>query len=252
MDTKGKVLEPDATESERHTFATTHWSVVFAAGHASAAGARDAMGELCRTYWYPLYAHVRYRGHSVEDAQDLTQAFFAHLLENQRFASANPARGKFRNFLLTALDHFLVNEWHRLRAEKRGGGQFLISLDQNAVEHRYSAEPATQETPDRLFEKRWAATLLEKVLADLGQECRAMGKHDFFAAAKGILWGDQDPVSCAELAAQCGITESATKSAIHRLRGRYRALLRTEVARTVSTPEEIDGELRDLIAVLSS
>jgi DNA-directed RNA polymerase specialized sigma24 family protein len=231
-------------------FATTHWSVVFTAGQA-AAGAREAVEQLCRTYWYPLYAHVRHRGYSVEDAQDLTQAFFAHLLEKERFTLANPARGKFRTFLLTALDHFLVNEWHRLRAEKRGGRHRLLSLDHEAAEQRFSVEPATNETPDRLFEKRWAAALLDKVLADLEEECQAAGKGAFFVAARGLLWGDQDPISGAELAAQCGLTGSAGKSAIHRLRRRYRALLRAEVARTVSTPEEIDGELRDLIAVLS-
>jgi RNA polymerase sigma-70 factor (ECF subfamily) len=251
MDARGKVLEPDATQSQQPAFATTHWSVILAAGHGSAAGAREALERLCRVYWYPLYAHVRHRGHSGEDAQDLTQAFFAHLLEKERFSLADPARGKFRTFLLAALDHFLVNEWHRLHAEKRGGGQRLLSLDHDAAEQRLSVEPATHETPDRLFEKRWAAALLDKVLADLGEECQGIGKGDFFAAARGFLWGDHDPVSGAELAARFGLTESATKSAIHRLRRRYRTLLRSEVGRTVSTPEEIDGELRDLIAVLS-
>ena len=243
--------EDKSASHDAARFATTHWSVVLAAGHASSAGAREALEQLCRTYWYPLYAHVRHRGHSVDDAQDLTQAFFAHLLEKERLTLADPVRGKFRTFLLSALDHFLVNEWHRLRAGKRGGGQRLLSLDQTAAERRYSVEPATNETPARLFEKRWAATLLEKVLAELGAECQAAGKGAFFAAARGFLWGDQDPISGAELAAQCGLTESAGKSAIHRLRRRYRALLRAEVARTVSTPEEVDGELRDLIAVLS-
>jgi RNA polymerase sigma-70 factor (ECF subfamily) len=249
-------MDSDSSEDESASrgaaqFATTHWSVVLTAGHAWEAGARDALEELCRTYWYPLYAHVRSRGYGVEDAQDLTQAFLVRLLQKGRVAKADPARGKFRTFLLTALDHFLVNEWHRMRAEKRGGGQMPLSLDQNATEHRYAAEPVTEETPDRLFEKRWAVTLLEKVLADLDEECRVVGKAEFFTAARGFLWGDEDSVSYADLAAQCRMTESAVKSAIHRLRHRYRTLVRAEVARTVSTPEEIDRELQDLMAALS-
>ena len=232
-------------------FATTHWSVVLAAGHGSAPGAVRALEELCQAYWYPLYAYVRRRGYGVEDAQDLTQEFFSLLLRKGHFLLPNPARGKFRSFLLAALEHFLANEWKRSHAVKRGGGCTFLSWDAQAAESRYAAEPATSATPDKLFEKRWATTLLERVLAHLRQECRAGGKGETFEALKDSLWGEKTEVSYAELGAGWGMTEGAVKGIAYRLRRRYRELLQAEIAQTVADPGEIEQEVRDLIAAVS-
>ena len=232
-------------------FATTHWSVVLAAGHGSPPHAARALEKLCQAYWYPLYAYVRRRGHGVEDAQDLTQEFFALLLRKGHFALPNPARGKFRTFLLSALNHFLVNEWKRSHAMKRGGGCTTVSWDWQEAERRYAAELASALTPEQLFEKRWAITLLERVLASLREECRASGRGERFEALKDSLWGEKTEVSYANLGERWGITEGAVKGVAHRLRRRYRELLQVEIAQTVASPDEIEQEVRDLIAAVS-
>ena len=231
-------------------FVTTHWSVVLAAGDASSTAARAALEQLCRTYWYPIYAHVRRRGYAPEDAQDLTQEFFARLLAKQWLGMVDRSRGRFRTFLLGAFSHFLANEWHRARCEKRGGGQPLVSWDQATAENRYRAEPVDNLTPEKIYQKRWAATLLEQVLSRLREEHVAAGKRAFFEAVKAFLWGEKNTLSQARLAADLGLSEGALKVAVHRLRRRYRELLRAEIAQTVAGPDEVDEELRELRAVL--
>jgi RNA polymerase sigma-70 factor (ECF subfamily) len=223
---------------------------VLAAGHPSSPGAQDALEQLCRTYWYPLYAHVRHRGYSPEDAQDLTQEFFARLLAKQWLSTADRSRGRFRTFLLGAFSHFLANEWHRAHCQKRGGGRELVSWDQATAENRYLAEPADDLTPEKIYQKRWAATLLEQVLSRLRAEQVAAGKQAFFEAMESYLWGGRSALSHANQAAALGLSEGALKVAVHRLRRRYRELLRAEIAQTVDGPDEVDDELRELMTVL--
>jgi RNA polymerase sigma-70 factor (ECF subfamily) len=233
-------------------FATTHWSVVLAAGQSSAPGAQDALEKLCRTYWYPLYVYVRRQGNSPEDAQDLTQDFFARLLEKKYLQLADPDRGKFRAFLLKSLKHFLVNEWEKGRTQKRGGGQCVIPLDAEIAESRYAAEPAQALTLDEVYEKRWAATLIEATLAQLEESYAATGRLPVFEALKPFIWGEPAPLAYSGAAQQLKLTEGAIKVAVHRLRGRYRALLRAEIAKTVATPGEVDEELQHLVEVLTA
>jgi len=232
-------------------FATTHWSVVLAAGQASTPDARRALEQLCQAYWYPLYAYIRRRGYGVEDAQDLTQEFFALLLRKGQFALPDPARGKFRSFLLSALEHFLVNEWKHRQAGKRGGEYAFLSWDSEEAERLYAAEPVSTLTPEKVFEKRWAITLLERVLANLRQECQTSGKGETLEALKDSLWGEKTEVSYAELGARWGMSEGAVKGVAYRLRRRYRELLQAEIAQTVADPGEIDQEVRNLITALS-
>jgi RNA polymerase sigma-70 factor (ECF subfamily) len=245
----GSVGQPFPAAS---SFTTTHWSVVLAAGHSSAPGACEAMETLCRAYWYPLYAYVRRQGHPPEHAQDLTQEFFAHLLEKKCVAQADPARGRFRTFLLSALKHFLVNEWKRAARQKRGGGGVTLSWNVLAAEPRYAAEPLDNLTPEVLYERRWAVTLLDRVLDALRQEYVADDKGPLFDQLKGYVWGEQSAAPGAVAAARLGLSEGAVKTAAHRLRLRCRALLRAEIAHTVATPAEVDEELRHLLAVLSA
>lgn len=232
-------------------FTTTHWSVVLAAGHSTAPNAQQALEALCRGYWYPLYAYVRRQGHSPEDAQDLTQDFFVRFLEKKYFKLADPARGRFRTFLLTAMKHFLANEWKKAHRAKRGSGQAAISLDAEVAEQRYAAEPVEETNPERIYERRWAATLLEGVLESLQREWAAADKGWQFAELKAGLWGGSDAAPYTDIAARRGTTETAVKMAAHYLRQRYRELLRAEIAHTVSGPAEVDEELRHLIAVIS-
>ena len=233
-------------------FATTHWSVVLAAGHSSVPDAHEALETLCRTYWYPLYVYVRRQGQRPHDAQDLTQEFFARLLEKKYLRLADPDRGKFRAFLLKALKHFLVNEWEKGRTQKRGGGQCAIPLDAEIAESRYAAEPVQALTLDQVYEKRWAVTLIEAVLGRLRENYETTGRLPVFETLKGFIWGEQTTLCYVELALQLGLTEGAVKVAVHRLRGRYRELLRAEIAKTVATPGEVDEELQHLIAVLAA
>jgi RNA polymerase sigma factor (sigma-70 family) len=234
------------------TFNTTHWSVVLAAGHSSSPGAQDALEMLCRTYWYPLYIYVRGQGQSAHDAQDLTQEFFTRLLEKKYLRLADADRGKFRAFLLKSLKNFLVNEWEKARTQKRGGGQSAIRLDAEIAESRYAAEPVQALTMDEVYEKRWALTLIEVALDRLRESYEAGGRLPLFEALKGFIWGDQSALSYPEVASRLELTEGALKVAVHRLRGRYRELLRAEIAQTVATPGEIDEELQHLAAVLAA
>jgi RNA polymerase sigma factor (sigma-70 family) len=233
-------------------FVTTHWSLVQRAAENSSLNGQAALEELCRIYWYPLYACVRRKGHNPEEAQDLTQAFFARLLEKSYISHANPQLGKFRTFLLTSLQRFLVNEWQKATAKKRGGGASLIAMDAYQTETRYQAEPADALTPEKIFEKRWALALLDHVLGKLQAEFASAGKLEQFEAMKILIWGDRSAPAYSDVATRLRMTEGALKVAVHRLRHRYRELLRDEVARTVAGPSEVDEELRHLLTVVSS
>jgi RNA polymerase sigma-70 factor (ECF subfamily) len=236
--------------SQARAFATTRWSLVRAAAGADS-DAREALAALCTIYWYPLYAYVRRRGLQPATAQDLTQAFFAHLLEGEHVQAADPERGRFRSFLLKSLQNFLSTERRRERAEKRGGGRALLPLDFQQGEERYSREPADTDTPERLFERRWALTLLETTLALLRDEYGTTEKGELFAALQPHLHGDAGRMPLAELASPLGMSPEAVKVAAYRLRRRYRDLLRQQISETVDSPEEVDDELRRLMDALS-
>jgi RNA polymerase sigma factor (sigma-70 family) len=231
-------------------FATTHWTVVLTAGRSETTNATAALEKLCQTYWYPLYGYVRRCGHSPEDAQDLTQAFFARLLEGQWIGRADREKGKFRSFLLSALKYFLADEWDRARAKKRGGGISPLPLQFDTAETRYGHEPADHTTPEQLYERRWALALLEEVLRRLAQEYTRDGKMNYFAELNPCLVGDRAALPYAELAVKLGLSESAVKSIAHRMRLRYRELLREEIANTVDNPAEVDEELQHLFTIL--
>lgn len=231
-------------------FATTHWSVVVAAGRGEAEQAAQALEELCRAYWYPLYAHVRRRGYSPEDAQDLTQEFFARLLAKQWLGMADERRGRFRSFLLGAFDHFLANEWARSHRQKRGGSQPHSSFELLAAEEWYHVEAGREGNPETLYDRQWALRVLERVRARLRAEVAAVGKGERFELLERFLPGEERSLSYAEAAVRLGLREGTFKSEVHRFRRRYGELLREEVAHTVVSPEEIDDELRHLIAVM--
>ena len=232
-------------------FTATHWSQVVAAADASSPRAAEALAQLCGTYWYPLYVFIRRQGIDAEEAQDLTQAFFARLLKKNFIAAAAEEKGRFRSFLLVALKRFLINEREHNQAQKRGGGQPLISLDDTEAEGRYRLEPADELTADRIYERRWAVALLDQVMLGLRREYAAEGREEWFDALKLFLYDEKSPVSQAGIGRRFGVSESAVKSAVHRLRTLYRERLREEVANTVANPSEIDDELRHLLAVLS-
>ena len=232
-------------------FNTTQWSVVLAAQGDSTA-ADEALEKLCRTYWRPLYAFVRREGRNVEEAQDLTQAFFARLLERRDFDSVRREKGRLRSYLLVALKHFLANEWQRSRAIKRGEGRTLIPLDELLAHAGADFEPADTLTPDKIYERRWALTVLEQVLERLGKEYRESGKGALFDRFKQLLAGEPDHLLQAQIATELGMNENAVKQAYHRFRQRYRELLHDEIAHTVAVPGDIEDELRHLIAVLRS
>ncbi|HEX3624589.1 MAG TPA: sigma-70 family RNA polymerase sigma factor [Verrucomicrobiae bacterium] len=248
----GDTKAPADAAGRQPVFATTHWSVVLRAGQADTTRAQDALSRLCTTYWYPLYAYVRRRGHSAHDAQDLTQAFFAQLLERQSFVHADPNRGRFRSFLLTVMNHFLVNEWTRAHAQKRGGGASLLPLQFETAETRFVREPADNTTPEQIYERRWAMALLAEVVRRLADEYKEDGRAELFAELNPCLVGERAAQPYAELAAKLGVSENTVKSSVHRMRQRYRQLLRDEIANTVEEPSEVDEELRHLFHILST
>ena len=223
-----------------------------AAGGTDSPRAYAALETLCTNYWYPLYAYVRRQGHGPHDAQDLTQAFFARLLEKNYLADVQREKGRFRSFLLASLKHFLANEWDRERALKRGGGRKLIALDDDSAESRYRLEPKDDLSADKIYERRWALTLLDKVLNTLHAEYEQGGKVEAFEILKPYLSAGRTSVSYALAAEKLGMNEGAVKVAVHRLRKRYRELLRAEIAQTVSTASEIEAEIRYLFAALSA
>ncbi len=228
---------------------TTHWSVVLAAGREASPRAATAMEELCRAYWYPLYAYVRRRGHTVEEAQDLTQDFFAHLIEKHWLAEADPGKGRFRTFLLTALNHFLANEWRHAHAAKRGGGRALMSLDGTA-ETRYALEPASDLTPEKIYERRWALSLFEQAMGRLRRHYAAEGKTRLYESLAPFLSSEAVEGDYARLGKELDMAPGAVATAVYRLRQQYREQVREEVAHTVNAPGEIEDEMRSLLAAL--
>ena len=236
-------------------FVTTHWSLVVSAARPDSTSAQAALEELCRTYWYPLYAFVRRTGRATHDAQDLVQGFFAACLSGRYLDAADPGKGRFRSFLLLMLKRYLANEWDKERAVKRGGGQTPVALDGLTAEERYALEPSNTLSADRLYERRWALTLLEHVLDRLADEQAAAGKSTTFARLRAHLTAADTTTPYAALAAELGLGEGAVKVAVHRLRRRYRELLEEEIARTVADPAnpgEIADERRHLLSVLST
>ncbi len=231
-------------------FATTHWSVVLAAANGEAPEAAAALERLCRTYWYPLYAYVRREGHSAADAEDLTQEFFARLLSGRSLTQVAPEKGRFRSFLLAAMRHFLSDQWDWAHTVKRGGRAEILSLDAQEAEERYRFEPVDRMDAERIYERRWAMTLLEQALKRLREESVSAGKVEIFDRLRGFVAGDNE-ITCAQIAADLELSEAAVKSAIHRLRQRYRTLVREEIAHTVAEPGGVEEEIRYLINVIS-
>lgn len=235
---------------EQRHFATTQWSVILACGDRRRPEAANALALLCETYWYPLYTYVRRQVGDVHEAQDFTQAFLAKFLEQELVAKADPHRGKFRSYLLTACKRFLINEWHKARTAKRGGRRLPLSLDWKSGESKYSFLAADTQTAEQIYEQQWAMTLLERVLGRLRAEHAAKDRLLQFEQLKPFLAGAREDSSYAEVAHELEISAGAVKVAAHRLRSRYRELLREEIAQTVATPGDVDDEIRSLFAVL--
>lgn len=246
-------FQPDFEHPQgRRDFRTTHWSAVLLAGSEQSGEAAQALEALCRSYWYPLFAYVRRRGCSVHQAEDLTQAFFSQLLSRNYLAAADPARGRFRTFLLSSMNHFLSNEWTRQRAQKRGGDCAFISLDYvRQQEAERPIDPEHDQNPERLYEKRWAEAVLAKVLEHLRAEFGGANAKRF-EALKTFLTDLKGTSSYSDAGRDLGLTEQAVKSAVHRLRQRWRELMRIEIAQTLNcaTSQEVDDEIRYLISVL--
>jgi RNA polymerase sigma-70 factor (ECF subfamily) len=244
------MADGSASSQPRARFAATRWTVVLKAARNSTDGGHEALTRLCETYWYPLYAYVRRQGRSPHDAQDLTQEFFARLLEKKRLAAVRPEKGRFRSFLLASLKNFLADERDRARAQKRGGGKSFLRLDERDAESRYRLEPADNATADKLFERRWAQALIENVMGRLREEHRAADKGRVFDRLKDFMAGETGRSTYADAAAELGTTEANVKVLVHRMRKRYRELLRAEIARTVASPSEVEDEVRFLFAAL--
>jgi RNA polymerase sigma-70 factor (ECF subfamily) len=223
---------------------------VLAAAANPTPDSRASLATLCKVYWPPIYAFIRRNGYDSDQAQDLTQAFFVAMLEKNYLGDADRERGRFRTFLLTAVKHYLANEWDRAHALKRGGGQIAVPIDPIQAEGWCAPEVIEQRTPESLFERRWALSLLEQVMAKLRAECARMGKSEYFDKVSTLLDGDPAPHRYDALAAELGATAGALRVAVHRMRRRYQELLRAEIAETVSTPAEIDDEIRFLLAAL--
>jgi len=232
-------------------FRTTHWSIVLAARNEGCPqAAHEALARLCRIYWYPIYAFIRRRGYDPHEAQDLTQDFFVHVLEDEILKSVDPVKGKFRSFLLVSVKNFLAKAWNRQQAAKRGGRFIFVSWDAESAENCYQLEPSHDLTPEKIFEQTWAAVLLNEVRKKLSLEYAAEGKGGLFEAVEGCLAGEKAG-PYAEMGSRLGMKEGAIKMAVLRMRKRYRELLRSEVAHSVGRPDEVEEELRDLLACLS-
>jgi DNA-directed RNA polymerase specialized sigma24 family protein len=233
-------------------FTTTHWSVVLAARQRDAPGAQQALEQLCQTYWYPLYVFIRHQGYSPEDAQDLTQAFFERVLARNYFDQVSRDKGRLRAFLLAALKHFLSDQRDRDRAAKRGGGATVLSLDAQTAEERYLSEPVDTMSPDRLYERRWAFTVLDAARERLREEFVGAGKSDLYDQLNALETGEDKGHTYAEVGQRLGMSESAVKTAVVRLRRRYGGLLRREIAQTVATSAEIEQEIKHLLAAITT
>ena len=232
-------------------FATTRWTMVCDAAGGGDIRALAALGDLFRSYWPPLYRYARRRGKSKEDAEDLVQGFFVHLMEAGALRHTDRSKGRFRAFLLASFNHWMINEWKRGHRQKRGGGTPVISFDWESAETGLKLEIADERSPDRLYDREWALTLLDKVLADLERGCREEGNAGQFERLKSCLTADSTRIPYTEMAAELGMSEGAMRVAIHRLRKRYRGLLNAEISRTLSTPDAVEEEMRALFAVLA-
>jgi len=239
------------TDKATRVFVTTRWSVVLQMRGPSSATSAKALQELCRSYWYPLYGFARRRGLAPHDAEDLIQSFFTFLLEKEVFARADPERGRFRTFLLCSLRNFQANERARQECQKRGGNHQFVSFEELQAEARYEAEPSSDLSPERLYDQKWAASLLERVLDSLQSEYTTAGKGEVFELLRPLVWGAREPTTYHAVGRQLGMTEGAVKVAVHRLRARFRERLRDEVTQTVDSPEAVDDELRHLLAALT-
>lgn len=248
-----KVSEPEETppSAEGEWFQATHWSVVLQAAQDTSPQSTEALEKLCRAYWHPLYAYVRRHGYPPEEAEDLTQEFFARLLAKHWLRNADQNRGRFRSFLLGALNHFLSCEWRKGRAAKRGGGQALVSLDRDTADERYRRDLLSEETPEKTYERRWALTLFDRALTRLQEESAADGRSVEFGELKQFLTSEVDDGGYAEVAVRLNLNAGAVAVAVHRLRQRYRDLVREEIAHTVASPAEVEDEIRSLLAALS-
>lgn len=249
--TEGTLSSPGRS-TPRGAFLTTHWSLVLSARDRDSPESAQALEQLCRAYWRPLYAYIRRRGHGPREAEDLTQGFFQVMLARHYLGDLTPGTGRFRSFLLTSLNHFLANEWDRTQTLKRGGKHRVVSLEELAAEGNHSFEPAEEVTPEHLYDRLWASTLLDVVLARLHAEFVAGERAELFEQLKPFLTVDQPPGLYAQIAASAGLKEGTVKVAVHRLRRRYGELLREEVARTVRLPEDVQDELRYLIRALAN
>jgi len=247
-------MEPSDQQSggaqKKSVFATTRWSIVISAGRDSSPDSKRALGTLCETYWYPLYAYARRRVPDVNEARDLTQAFFAELLEKNYVGSATPDRGRFRAFLLTAFKHFLSKHWEKANAQKRGGGRASISLNFDSADSSLRIEPASGLTPEQFYDQQWAIALLDQVMKSLEGELAQAGKAKQFEELKRFIAGDHSGTTYAQAGEALNMTEAAAAKASSRMRQRYRALLREEILQTVAGPEEVEDEIRNLFAIL--
>jgi DNA-directed RNA polymerase specialized sigma24 family protein len=243
--------EEKSTVARGDVFATTRWTVVLAAGGPGSPSADVALEELCRTYWYPLYVYVRHRGYSPADAEDLTQAFFSRFLAKNYLAGLDSNRGRFRAFLLASLKHFLANEWDRSQRQKRGGGAALLSLDYHGADTRYQIDPPDNLSPDKLYDRAWATTLLERVIARLRMENQNEGRAGDFEQLKSYLMVGTDNIPYAAAAAKLAMSEGAVRVAVHRLRRRYRELLQQEIVQTLADPSQAEEEMRALMGAFS-
>src|SRR5262245_51462725 len=235
-------------------FNSTQWSLVLTAAKRSTPESENALGALCAAYWPPLYDYIRRRGYEISEAQDLTQAFFVRLLEKNYLGDADREKGKFRSFLLASLNHFLANEWDRKQAQKRGGGVTIIPLEMDSAEGYYRTDRAEFLTPEKLFERRWALTVIDLALKRLEEEFTDIGRARLFNCVKPFLIGADGEVTYRQIGAELGMSEGAVKAAVHRLRRRFRELMRAEIAQTILRPDQpgaIDAELRSLLAALS-
>jgi RNA polymerase sigma-70 factor (ECF subfamily) len=243
--------EPSSTSAPGDVFATTHWTVVLAAGQRSTPQSDRALEELCRAYWFPLYAYVRRHGHTKEDAEDLTQAFFARFLEKNYLEGLSAERGRFRAFLLVSLKHFLANEWDKSRCQKRGGGVTPLSLDWQTADTQFQIAATAEPSPDKAFDREWAVALLARVIERLRAECETDGRGKQFAELKIFLTTGKGERSYADAARSLGLDEGAVRVAVHRLRKRYRQLLRDEIAQTLADAANVDEEMRALFGAFS-
>jgi RNA polymerase sigma factor (sigma-70 family) len=241
-----------SSQAPGDVFATTHWTVVLAAGRRSTPQSNLALEELCRVYWFPLYAYVRRRGYAKEDAEDLTQAFFARFLAKNYLAGLSAERGRFRAFLLASLKHFLINDWKKSQRQKRGGGEAPLSLDWQTADTKFQVAATNEPSPDKAFDREWAVALLAQVIARLQKECAADGKARQFERLKIYLTANTDDEGQVEAAKALGMEAGAVRVAIHRLRKRYRQLLRDEIAQTLADAADVDEEMRALFGAFST